>query len=145
MNKNLLAFLNKEVSNFGMLYVKLHNFHWLVKGPQFYQLHAKFEELYDEVTEHFDALAERALMLEGTPVATMKEFLELASLKEATGKESVKEMMAAVLADFEQLNKEFGEGIEIAEAAGDDVTVDLFTGIRAWLQKAIWMLKMYLA
>ena len=88
MNKNLLAFLNKEVSNFGLLYVKLHNFHWLVKGPQFYQLHAKFEELYDEVTEHFDALAERALMLEGTPVATMKEFLELASLKEATGKKA---------------------------------------------------------
>jgi starvation-inducible DNA-binding protein len=145
MTKNLIQFLNKEVANFGLLYTKLHNFHWFVKGSMFYQLHEKFEELYDEVTEHFDAIAERVLMLDARPAATLKEFLELASLKEASGNESTMEMIASAAADFEILNKEFYEGIELFEANGDDVTVDLLTGIRASLQKHIWMLKAMLA
>ncbi|MDD4000289.1 MAG: DNA starvation/stationary phase protection protein [Bacilli bacterium] len=141
MNKNLIMFLNKEVSNYGVLYVKLHNFHWLVKGKMFYQLHEKFEDLYDEVTETFDALAERVLMIGGKPVAALQEFLNLASIKEANSNESTSEMVASIIADFELLNEEFGEGIKLAEERDDDVTVDLFTGIKASLQKHIWMLK----
>lgn len=130
-----------EVANFGVLYTKLHNFHWFVEGKLFYQLHAKFEELYDEVTEHFDAVAERVLMIGGRPVATLKEFLELASIKEAKGNENEKAMLESVVADFNLLNEELGEGIKLAEAADDDVTVDLLTGIRSSLQKHLWMLK----
>lgn len=137
MNKDLIAFLNKQVANFGLLYMKLHNYHWLVKGRHFFNLHEKFEEYYDEVTEHFDELAERVLMLNEVPAGTLKEFLELATLKEATGNETTDGMIAAILADFEQLDKEFGEGLELAEGAGDDVSADIFTGIRAWLQKNI--------
>jgi len=145
MKKELIAFLNKQVANYGLLYTKLHNYHWLVKGNMFYQLHEKFEEFYDEVTGHFDELAERILMLDEKPVGTLKEFLELATLKEATGNETTQNMLESIFADFVQLNKEFGEGIKLAEEADDDVTVDLFTGIRASLQKHIWMLKYTLA
>ncbi|NLD27169.1 MAG: DNA starvation/stationary phase protection protein [Acholeplasmataceae bacterium] len=140
MNK-LITLLNKEVANFGVLYTKLHNFHWLVEGNQFYQLHAKFEELYDEATEHFDALAERILMLEGRPVATLKEFLELATIKEANGGENDMAMVEAVVDDFALIDKELSEGIKLAEAVEDDVTVDLLTGIRSSLQKHLWMLR----
>jgi starvation-inducible DNA-binding protein len=141
MNNQLLTLLNKEVANFGVLYTKLHNFHWFVEGKLFFQLHAKFEELYDEMTEHFDEVAERILMLEGRPVATLREFLELATVKEATGKETTEEMIRSVLADFELVNKELSEGITLGEEAGDDVTVDLLTGMKASFQKHIWMLK----
>lgn len=145
MNKELIAFLNRQVANYGVLYVKLHNYHWFVKGRYFYQLHAKFEELYDEVTGHFDELAERILMLGGKPVASLKEFLSLATIKEASDIETAEAMVASVLADFEQLNKEFFEGMELAGSEGDDVTADLFTKIQASLQKHIWMMKMLLA
>jgi starvation-inducible DNA-binding protein len=141
MNNQLVNLLNQEVANLGVLYTKLHNFHWFVEGKLFFQLHAKFEELYDEMTEHFDEVAERILMLEGRPVATLREFLELATVKEATGKETTEEMIRSVLADFELLNKEFSEGITLGEEAGDDVTVDLLTGLKASFQKHIWMLK----
>lgn len=141
MSKELLQLLNKEVANLGVLYIKLHNYHWFVKGSDFFTLHEKFEELYDEITGHLDEVAERILMLEGTPVATLKEFLDFASIKEATGKESQKEMVQSIINDFELLIKELGEGLEVAEKANDDVTADLFTGIRASLQKHVWMLK----
>ncbi|MCU0104339.1 DNA starvation/stationary phase protection protein [Acholeplasma vituli] len=139
MNK-LEQFLNKEVANFAVLYTKLHNFHWYVKGPLFFQLHAKFEELYDEVTEVYDAFAERILMIGGKSVATLKGNLELASIAEATGLETKEDMIKSVIHDFKHIDLELKEGIKLAEDLEDDVTVDLMTTTRASLQKHIWML-----
>lgn len=139
MNK-LEQLLNKEVANFAVLYTKLHNYHWYVKGPLFFQLHAKFEELYDEATEVYDELAERILMLGGKPVATLKQSLELASIQEASGLETKEEMIKVVINDFRQIDAELKEGVKLAEVQEDDVTVDLLTTTRASLQKHIWML-----
>jgi starvation-inducible DNA-binding protein len=139
MNK-LEQLLNKEVANFAVLYTKLHNYHWYVKGPLFFQLHAKFEELYDEATEIYDELAERILMLGGKPVATLKQSLELASIAEASGLETKEEMIKVVINDFRQIDAELKEGVKLAEGLEDDVTVDLLTTTRASLQKHVWML-----
>jgi starvation-inducible DNA-binding protein len=138
---NVKKVLNKEVANFAVLYIKLHNYHWFVKGKMFYTLHAKFEELYDAVTGYYDAVAERLLMLGGRPAATMQESLSLASVKEADGSETTDEMLKSVIGDFETIIAELAEGIQAANEAGDDVTADLFVGISGDLQKHNWMLK----
>ncbi len=133
--------LNQQVANLSVLYVKLHNFHWFVKGESFFQLHEKFEELYDETTEIYDEVAERMLMIGEKPVATLKGALELATIKEATGKETTKEMIESLIHDYKLLNDEFGHAIPVAESTNDDVTVDLLTSNRAVFQKHIWMLQ----
>lgn len=133
--------LNQQVANLSVLYVKLHNFHWFVKGESFFQLHEKFEELYDETTEIYDEVAERMLMIGEKPVGTLKGALELATIKEATGKETTKEMIESLIHDYRLLNDEFGHAIPIAESTNDDVTVDLLTSNRAVFQKHIWMLQ----
>ena len=79
--QSLVDLVNKQVANWTVLFTKLHNFHWYVKGHQFFVLHDKFEELYNEAAIHIDELAERLLALEGKPVGTLKESLELASIK----------------------------------------------------------------
>ncbi|GAA4833720.1 Dps family protein [Paenibacillus vulneris] len=135
--------LNKQVANFGVLYMKLHNYHWYVKGPHFFTLHVKFEELYNEVTLHFDAVAERLLTIQGKPVATMKEMLQDSSIKEASGKEKAEEMVSQLIEDFNTVNKELQEGMEAAEEAGDESTSDLLLGIQASLEKHVWMLKSF--
>lgn len=142
--KKLVNNLNRGVANLGVLYTKLHNYHWFVDGVKFFELHEKFEELYDEVTEHFDAVAERILMLDATPVATLKEFLENATIKEATGKLDGKQMVEDLLNDFNLLNKEIAETVKLAQEAEDEVTADLLIGITASFQKHAWMLKAYL-
>ena len=139
MNK-LEQLLNKEVANLAVMYTKLHNYHWYVKGPHFFQLHEKFEELYNEVTEIYDEFAERILMLGGKPVATLKQSLEIATIQEASGLETKEEMIKVIISDFRQLDAELHEGIELSDAASDDVTTDMFTTTRASLQKHIWML-----
>ncbi len=83
MNKQVIEVLNKQVADWSVLFTKLHNFHWYVKGPQFFTLHEKFEELYTESATHIDEIAERILAIGGKPVATMKEYLEISSIQEA--------------------------------------------------------------
>ena len=138
---NLINNLNKAVANFGVLYTKLHSYHWFVKGNQFYQLHELFEDLYDEVTEHFDEVAERILMLNERPLATLKDFLAVTTLKEATGNETAEEMLENLLVDLTQLNQELTETIKLAQEVEDEVTVDILLGITSSFQKHIWMVK----
>jgi len=137
----LIQKMNREVANFGVLYVKLHHYHWNVVGLTFYQLHDLFEQLYDEVADHMDAVAERVLMLEGHPVATMKEFLALATLGEASGQEVVIEMINQTIYDLMTIDGELTEIIKLAQTLSDDVTVDLILGIQKSMQKHLWMLK----
>lgn len=132
--------LNEAVGNLILFYVKLHNYHWFVKGNQFYRLHNLFEEMYDEITETYDVIAERMLMLNMKPVATLKDSLAVATLKEATGNETTKEMIQQVLNDYKQLDASFKELLVLAEEANDDVTQDIMTSNRAVFQKHIWML-----
>ncbi|AKG34043.1 Dps family protein [Paenibacillus durus] len=136
--------LNRQVANLNVLYVKLHNFHWFVKGEQFFTLHVKFEKLYDEVTEKMDEVAERLLSIKGTPAATMKEYLEIATIQEATGKEDSRAMLQSLIEDFTTIAEELTEGIELAEEASDQPTADLFIKIRSDFEKHSWMLRSFL-
>src|SRR5690606_5794769 len=104
--------LNKQIANWSVLYVKLHNYHWYVKGQQFFTLHAKFQELYEEAALHIDELAERLLALQGRPVARMSDYLQLASVKEATGSENAIEMVESTASDFTTIVGELKAGIE---------------------------------
>ena len=141
---SLQQILNRQVANLNVLYVKLHNYHWYVKGEQFFSLHVKFEELYDDVTLKMDEVAERLLSIKGSPVATMKEYLELATIQEATGKEDTRGMVQSLIEDFATVSEELTEGIEVAEEASDQPTADLFIKIRSDLEKNQWMLRSFL-
>ncbi|MFB9274754.1 Dps family protein [Cohnella cellulosilytica] len=139
------AVLNQQVANWTVLHTKLHNYHWYVKGPQFFTLHAKFEELYTEAAEHVDALAERLLAIGGSPVATLAGSLRLASVREAEGGESAERMAAAIAEDFVQLAGELRQGIKISESHDDEDTADLLLGMKTNLEKHAWMLNAFVA
>ncbi len=137
--------LNQQVANWTVMYTKLHNYHWFVKGPAFFTLHAKFEELYNYSHETLDEVAERLLTIQGLPVATMAEALELASIKEETvGGKSANEMMIQLIKDLEQLIDELTELMTLSEEDNDQATADMALGIRTYLEKEIWLLSAYL-
>ncbi|MFE4240284.1 Dps family protein [Peribacillus butanolivorans] len=141
--KKLGELVNKEIANFSVLYTKIHNYHWFVNGPHFFELHQKLEELYKEVTANYDELAERLLAIGEKPVATLKEYLELTTIEEATGNENTEDMVQSVISDFEKLSEEFLEIIAVAEEE-DPVTADMLTGMKKSLNKHAWMLRAYL-
>ncbi|WP_281868964.1 Dps family protein [Brevibacillus parabrevis] len=144
MENTLFNVLNKQVANWTVLYTKLHNFHWNVKGPHFFTLHAKFEELYSEAAGHIDALAERVLSIGGKPVGTLAACLNTASIAEAEGNETAEQMVEIITRDFSVLTDELKLAMEAAEQAGDEATEDMLLSIRSGLEKHIWMLKAFL-
>lgn len=143
-NEKLIKSLNSHLADWSVLFTKLHNYHWYVKGPEFFTLHVKFEEYYTEAATYIDTIAERILTIEGKPIATLKEFLEVSSIEEASSKEDSKEMVAILAADFGTVIAKSNETIELAEAAGDESTADMFIGIKTSLEQHVWMLKAYL-
>ena len=137
--------LNKLVANLTVLYTKLHSFHWYVSGRSFYTLHGVFENYYNYTTETLDEAAERLLAIGGRPVSTLKGALEIATIKEATEKETTKDMVAAVFHDFELLINDLTHLMSVAEEEGDQGTSDLALGLKTQLEKNVWMLRSYLA
>ncbi|WP_104748802.1 DNA starvation/stationary phase protection protein [Helicobacter cetorum] len=128
-----------------VLFMKVHNFHWNVKGHDFYHVHKATEEIYEEFAEMFDDLAERIVQLGHHPVVTLSEAIKLAHVKEET-KTSFhsKEIFEEILKDYEHLEKEFKKLSESAEKDGDKVTTAYADEQLAKLEKSIWMLKAHL-
>ena len=114
-NQDLIDFLNRTLSNYFVMYVKLHRYHWFVQGRHFFQLHELFEEMYDMFAEDLDVIAERILMIDGKPLATMSKYLEETTLVEASADDKEDEIMAQLKKDYEQIIKEIKEdGLPLA-------------------------------
>src|SRR5699024_2492391 len=145
-NQKLVNFLNQLLSNQFVMYVKLHRYHWFVQGRHFFQLHEKFEEMYNEFASDLDEVAERILMIDGKPLATMVKYLKEATLEEANADDKENEMISKLKEDYKQIIREVrDEGMPLAEEQNDEPTLDLLISIQAKLEKYVWMLTAYQA
>ncbi|WDH75003.1 DNA starvation/stationary phase protection protein [Exiguobacterium marinum] len=138
-SQGALNTLNKEVANYGLLFVKLHNYHWYINGPHFFTYHEKLEELYNLVAELYDDVAERLLMNDGEPFATMKEYLEHSTLKEGDRHAETEQMIKDIINDFKQIRQEMQDAMEKFED-GDEAIEDTFVSHIERLEKEIWMM-----
>lgn len=136
--------LNELVANLTVMYTKLHSFHWYVKGTDFFTLHEKFENYYDEVTEALDEVAERMLSLGQRPISTLKGSLEVATIKEATEDENASKMVEVLVNDNNTLISLLNEIIELADESNDPGTSGMAEELKTKLEKDNWMLNAYL-
>ncbi len=132
--------LNGLLADTLVLEQKLRHYHWNVSGPQFFALHAKFEELYDHFADVIDDVAERILTIGGDPVRTLAAALELAAVREDAGKPAALEMVQNLRADLATIHGRAQQTIEAAESAGDRGTANLLDGLGDELEKTLWML-----
>ena len=138
---SIIERLSKHVADCGILYTKLHNYHWHVSGLEFPTIHQLTESYYEELTDNYDALAERILQLGGVAPASVKEYLSLAGIKEETKKSfTAKEVLIGVKADFEYLLAELHETRKAAADANDAGSDALLTDMIGAFEKKIWML-----
>jgi len=145
-NQKLINFLNQLLSNYFVMYVKLHRYHWFVQGRHFFVLHEKFEEMYNMFAEDLDEIAERILMIDGKPLATMVKYLKEATLTEANADDKENEMINQLIEDYNQIITEIkDEGMVYADNENDEPTLDLLISLQAKLEKYVWMLKAYRA
>jgi len=140
----MVTTMNKVLANYHVFNQKLRNYHWNVKGSDFFDLHEKFEELYTSAVTNIDEVAERIRVFGKTPMSTLAEYLQVSDIKETGTDLTPIEMTGQVLADIETLD---GFLVEVAEAAnevGDMATMDLMNSMIRSLEKQHWMLTMWL-
>src|SRR5699024_10804345 len=110
--------VNELVANQEVVFVKLNQYHWYVKGQQFFTLEEKFEELYNNTHGYFDAFSERLITLGEKPYSTLGEYLDEATIQEKPYKKklSAEEMVSNIVDDFHTLKSIANEGITSASA-----------------------------
>lgn len=132
--------LNVLLADYHLYYQKLRNFHWNVIGKNFFDLHEKFEELYDDAKLKVDEIAERILTLRYTPISNLTDYLEASNLKESKADLTDYEMIETLLKDHGTLLKQMRSVVETADKAGDEGTIDLIGAYIRELEKTSWML-----
>jgi len=123
------------------LYLKTHNYHWNVTGPQFNTLHTMFETQYTELAAAVDEIAERIRALGVAAPGSYREFAALTSIEESKGGESAEDMIRGLVEGQEAIVRTARNAFPAADSAGDEPTADLLTQRMQIHEKNAWMLR----
>ena len=132
--------LNVLLADYHVYYQKLRSNHWNIIGKNFFDLHEKFEELYNDAKVKIDEIAERILTLRYHPMSKLEDYLKTSSILEEAPLKSDQNMVDETLNDHKLLLKQMGKVIEKAEAISDEGTIDLIGAYIRELEKSSWML-----
>ena len=136
----IVTLLNRLLSNYAVYQQKLRNFHWNVKGQDFFQLHSRFEVMYKRSIDETDRLAERIRLFGQNPVSTLAEYLKHASIKEEKGILTSFEMAKIILDDIRILLETMEKCVDAAQEINDNGTVYILQSFIYNMEKDHWML-----
>ena len=140
----IVSSLNILLSAYHVHYQKLRNFHWNVVGPDFFEVHEKFEEQYNEVKLNIDEIAERIRVFDKRPISTLREYLKLSQIKEVKGSLTSTQMVKEILDDFEILLFLMSDVVKAARNINDIGTEDLINTFVKRMEKRHWMFTAFL-
>jgi starvation-inducible DNA-binding protein len=141
----ITAALNAVLANYAVHYQKLRNYHWNVKGSDFFDLHKQFEKQYSEAHGNIDDIAERIRIFGETPLSLMKDYLEHSEIKE-TGTQLPSEIMVReLLSDYRILLQHMFNAVNVAASYEDSGTEEMLKVFINHLEKNHWMLSAFLA
>lgn len=138
--QGIIKSLDLLLADYQVFYTNLRGFHWNIKGRGFFVLHEKFEEMYDDVANKVDEIAERILMLGGEPKNKFTDYLKVARVKEVSGIYSSDEAIKNILDTYKILIEEQRKLLSLASEADDEVTVSLLSDYLSGQEKLVWML-----
>lgn len=134
--------LNEFLADLNVFYRKLQNYHWNIIGKDFFVLHAKLEEYYDEINEQIDEIAEHILMLGKQPLGTMKDYLEKATISEAKNEKVHDDVVFEnIIKDYETLLQKVAKIKKEADEQNLYATSSLMDDYIKGYTKILWMLK----
>ena len=137
--------LNLFLSNLNVFYRKLQNYHWNIKGEDFFDVHVKLEELYNDVNEQIDEVAEHILMIDGEPLGTLQDYLEITQIKEAKNEKICsRKIFEDVLKDYCILAENATKIKEDADNEKKYATSALMDEYLLDFSKKVWMIRQFL-
>lgn len=142
--KTLAKKLNELLANYQIFYLNTRGLHWNIKGKEFFELHVKFEELYNDSVLKIDEIAERILTLGHVPMHTYTDYLKLSKIKEAKNVSDGTKAIKTILKGYDVLLPLERELLKLSEASNDEGTNSMMSDYIREQEKLIWMYRAYI-
>ena len=142
--KGLAVKLNELLADYSIFYQNTRGHHWNIKGEKFFELHTKFEELYNDLMEKIDEIAERILTLGFTPDHNYSRYAELSFIKESKKVSNGNEAVEQILSAYKTLLGKQRELLLLAEEAKDEGTHAMMGDYIRAQEKEVWMYASFL-
>jgi starvation-inducible DNA-binding protein len=142
--KKLASLLNELLANYSIFYQNTRGYHWNIKGEKFFELHLKFEELYNDFLIKIDEVAERILTLGYTPNHNYTDYRKVSSIKESSQVSDGMKAVTEVLYSFKTIITLQRELLSLSAEAGDEGTNALMSDYIRAQEKLVWMYSSFL-
>jgi starvation-inducible DNA-binding protein len=136
--------LNHLLANFSIFYMNVRGFHWNIRGEKFFELHLKFEEIYNDLQVKIDEIAERILTLGFTPAHAYSTYQEISEIKEVKNMSDGRLAVASLVESFGKIIVLERELLELSADASDEGTNALMSDYIREQEKTVWMLNAWL-
>jgi len=141
--KELAEKLNFLLANYSVFYQNTRGYHWNIKGDNFFELHEKFEELYNDLIVKIDEVAERILTLGYTPEHQYTEYVKVSEISESAKVSDGKKAVGNILNSFKVTLKLQREILDLSGEADDEGTSALMSDYISEQEKLVWMYSSY--
>lgn len=144
-SRALGAELNILLANFQRYYQNLRGIHWNIKGKRFFDLHAKFEELYDDANLKVDEIAERVLTLGVTPLHTFEDYTKNSKVPVGENVSNDEDSIRLIVDSLKELLIIERRILNASDEANDEGTNSMMSDFITEQEKTVWMMKAWLA
>lgn len=136
--------LNTLLANYSIFYQNTRGYHWNIKGEKFFELHVKFEELYNDLLLKIDEVAERILTLGASPAHNYTDYRKVATIKESRQVSDGITAIKDILDSFRTVIALQRELLDLSADANDEGTNALMSDYIRAQEKLVWMYSAYL-
>lgn len=143
-SEELATLLNQLLANYSVFYQNTRGYHWNIKGEKFFELHLKFEELYNDLLLKIDEVAERILTLGFTPNHNYTEYHKVSVIKESTEVSDGLKAVSNILESFKVIIGIQRNLLSLSADVGDEGTNALMSDYIRAQEKLVWMYSAFL-
>jgi starvation-inducible DNA-binding protein len=136
--------LQELLANYQIFYTNVRGFHWNIRGEKFFELHLKFEELYNDLIIKIDEIAERILTLGYQPEYRYSQYREAAEIAEANQTIDGMSNVENILSSFAFLIGKQRVLLQLSGEANDEGTNSLMSDYIREQEKLVWMYSAFL-
>ena len=140
----IITEVNVLLSNFQIYYQNLRGIHWNIRGKRFFDLHVKFEELYNDSQLKINMIEERVLTLGGTSLHTFEDYIKNNQLVVGKNISNDEKAVHLIVTSLSHLLKIERQILSKSDEINDEGTNSMMSDFISEQEKTIWMMQAWL-
>jgi DNA-binding ferritin-like protein len=138
----LISLLEKYQATAHTVALNLHNLHWNLEDQLFFTLHPYLGDLYEQVNDFEDEIAEQLRFMQARPITTLSDIANLSNIEDISSQSfSAKEAIGVALSDIMVLYETAKAVVKEADANDVWASIEKFSGHLVALEKVIYFLR----